>query len=555
MKNVRKTLAVCLSATLCGGLLMSTPLLAQTAPDAGQVLRESQTEPLREPGMDAPPLTVPEYRDDDTDDGPSLLVNAFTLSGNREFSDEELLPLLADLAGQELTLGQLHRAAGRISAYYRERGYLLTRAYLPQQTVEDGVVDIAVLEGRFDEIQVNNLSRVRDGVVARSLRPLKSGDTVRGKPVESALLRLDDIPGAEPRATLTPGSTPGTSNMVVDVMPTPLVRGSVDVDNYGNRYTGEYRVGGKLHLHSPLGLGDLLTLRGMISDESHTYFRGAYQLPLGPWGTQLGVAYSDMAYELGDDFADLGAVGEAQILSVYALQNLVRSRNFNLEVQLQYDDKQLTDEIEEFGSRSEKESELITATINGNLRDGTGVTAFALAFTSGKLTLLSELDQFFDALGPQAAGRFTIVRPSVLRLQHLGGNFSLHAQINGQIAGDNLDSSEKMSLGGAYGVRAYPQGEATGDQGWIANLELRYNVNQNWMIHGFVDHGSIRINRDPWTDDDNSRSLTGAGIGARWDNRSWMLDAALATPLGSEDAISDTRDRDPRLWARAAWRF
>ena len=45
--------------------------------------------------------------------------------------------------------------------------------------------------------------------------------------------------------------------------------------------------------------------------------------------------------------------------------------------------------------------------------------------------------------------------------------------MRGQLAFDNLDSSEKMELGGAYGVRAYPEGEAFGDEGYIATAEAR----------------------------------------------------------------------------------
>ena len=40
---------------------------------------------------------------------------------------------------------------------------------------------------------------------------------------------------------------------------------------------------------------------------------------------------------------------------------------------------------------------------------------------------------------------------------------SLFASVNGQLASKDLDSSEKMVLGGMYAVRAYPEGEAYAD--------------------------------------------------------------------------------------------
>ena len=39
-----------------------------------------------------------------------------------------------------------------------------------------------------------------------------------------------------------------------------------------------------------------------------------------------------------------------------------------------------------------------------------------------------------------------------------------------------------MYLGGANGVRAYPQGEGSGDEGVLGTLELRYHTNLPGLI-------------------------------------------------------------------------
>lgn len=530
---------------------------AATAPDAGQAQQGIDQAPLQLPERQRLDINLPDTPPDSAvEAGPRLRVEGFILEGNQALSDAELLAQLTDLGGRELTVGQLQGAANRVTRLYRERGYPLARAYLPAQEIEGGMVKIAVLEGRYGQVQVNDQAGLRGSALA-PLTTLHSGDAVQGKPLERSLLLLQDTPGIEVKSTLRPGSSTGTTDLLVDVQRAPLISGAVDADNYGNRFVGEYRLGGTLNLNNQLGLGDRLTLRAMGSEEDQHYGRVAYQLPLGPWATQVGVAYSDMDYQLGKDFEDLDAHGNARITSVFALQPLVRSRDFSLYGQLQFDDKRLKDDIDLFEQKSDKRARVTILSLTGNSRDmllGGGVNSFALAWSQGSLNLDGATAQRTDDLTAGAAGQFHKLNPSLVRLQRLSERFSLYTQLQGQWADGNLDSSEKLYLGGAYGVRAYPQGEASGDQGWLANVELRYAVTAAWQLSTFVDHGKVRLNKDAWTVDDNHRSLSGAGIGAQWASNGWQISTVAAWRLGNADAESDV-SRTPRVWAQVMRTF
>ncbi|WP_277373337.1 ShlB/FhaC/HecB family hemolysin secretion/activation protein [Pseudomonas sp. AA-38] len=548
------------SIPVLGGLaasLLSLSVAAATAPDAGQVQQGLDRQPLQLEPRQSLPLNLPDTpADPAADAGPRLQVNGFILEGNSALSSEELLGLLADLPGQELSVGQLQAAANRITRRYREQGYPLARAYLPAQEIEGGVVKISVLEGRYGEIHVDNTLGLGGSALA-PLSALQRGDAVQSQPLERSLLLLRDTPGVEVKSTLRPGASTGTTDLLVDLQRAPLVSGSVDMDNYGNRFVGQYRLGGTLNLNNPLNLGDRLSLRAMGSDEDQRYGRVAYQLPLGPWSTQFGAAYSDMDYELGQDFEDLRAHGNARIASVYAIQPLVRSRNFSLFGQLQYDDKRLKDDIDLFGEKSDKHARVVTLTLNGNSRDdllGGGLNSFALGWSQGSLTLDGAQAQRTDDATAGTRGRFHKLNPSLVRLQRLSDRFSLYTQLQGQWADGNLDSAEKLYLGGAYGVRAYPQGEASGDQGWLANVELRYALTAAWQLSTFVDHGEVRLNKDAWTVDDNHRSLSGAGLGAQWASNGWQISTVAAWRLGNADAESDV-SRTPRVWAQVVRAF
>lgn len=548
-----------ISVPLITGAFVWLPLqtMAATAPDAGQAQQGIDQAPLQLPDRQRLEINLPDAPDDPAAEaGPRLQVNGFVLDGNQALPSAELLAQLDDFTGRELTVGQLQGAANRITRLYRERGYPLARAYLPAQEIEGGRVKIAVLEGRFGQVQVNDQAGLRGSALA-PLATLQAGDAVQAKPLERSLLLLQDTPGIEVKSTLRPGTSTGTADLLVDVQSAPLISGSVDADNYGNRFTGQYRLGGTLNLNSPLGLGDRLTLRAMGSDEEQHYGRIAYQLPVGPWSTQLGLAYSDMDYRLAKDFEDLDAHGNARITSVFALQPLVRSRDFSLYAQAQFDDKRLKDDIDLFDSKSDKRSRVAILTLNGNSRDtllGGGVNSFALAWSQGSLNIDGASAQRIDDLTAGTAGRFHKLNPSLVRLQRLSERFSLYTQLQGQWADGNLDSSEKISLGGAYGVRAYPQGEASGDQGWLANVELRYALTDAWQLSTFLDHGAVRLNKSTWSDGNNHRSLSGAGIGARWAAYGWQINTVAAWKLGNDDPQSDV-DRSPRVWAQVVRAF
>jgi hemolysin activation/secretion protein len=139
---------------------------------------------------------------------------------------------------------------------------------------------------------------------------------------------------------------------------------------------------------------------------------------------------------------------------------------------------------------------------------------------------------------------------------------SLSATINGQLASKNLDVSEKMELGGMYGVRAYPEGEAYADQGYVLSLEARWLLPKlteklpgRVQLIGFADTGSVTLNKNPWAAGTNQRTLSGAGVGLNWfESDNFLVRAYYAFKLGSEAATS-APDADGRFWLQAVKYF
>lgn len=541
-----------LSAALLG-LPLAFNAQAQVLPDAGQALESLEQSRPSMPAPAAIDLTLPgDATPASADTGPAIDVKRFAIDGNSAIASDELLALLEPLQGQSLTLGQLQAGAARITQLYRARGYPFANAYLPAQEVEDGLVRVSVLEGRLGEVKVDNQSRQQASVVDAPLHRLQAGDLLRGDALETSLLLLGDTPGVRSQASLQPGAEVGTSDLVVTVRDAPLISGSLGLDNYGNRYTGQYRTSANLQLNGALGLGEQIQLQGVLTSEKLRNYRLGYQMPVGPWSTRVGVSTSHLSYDLGKEFAALDAYGRAQVATVFVSQPLVRRRALSLNARLQHDQKRLTDDIGLTGSQNKKRSNVTTLGLDGNWRDGLGggaVSQFGLAWAHGQLRLGSEAQQQRDARTTLSAGSFQVLTASLARWQTLSGPWSLHGRINGQWANKNLDSSEKMSLGGAYGVRAYPQGEATGDKGVQATLELRYALSNAWQLSGFMDGGRVQFQHKPWSTGQNHRNLAGAGLGVLRTGADWSLEAALAWKVSGSTATS-APDRSPRLWVK-----
>lgn len=472
------------------------------------------------------------------------------------FTETELIAASGFTPGSELTLGELRAMAAKIASYYQTRGYFLAQAYLPAQDIEDGVVTVQVLAGQYGAITLRNTSNLSSGLASNILGGL-DGTTIATAPLERRLLLLSDLPGVQVGSTLAPGASLGASDLIVDVQPGSRFNGSIDADNQGNRYTGRNRIGATLNINELAGIGDVATLRAFTSADGLNYGRIAYQGQAGL--LRLGTAYTYMDYKLGKEFAVLDAKGTAKIASVYASYPLVRSRATNLYAQINYDDKDFQDKTESTGTVNDKTAKIWMLNVNGDTRDnlgGGGVSNYSLTYTTGKVDIETPVALLIDQLTVNSNGTFHKLGLTAARVQNLDADTSLFAIVNAQTASKNLDVSEKMGLGGVGGVRAYPGGEAYGDQGYVVNLELRRNLPfaalpGQLQLVGFADTGTVKLNRNQWSAGDNRRTLSGAGVGITWTGANALLvKAYYAHKLGNAAATS-APDKAGRFWLQA----
>ena len=534
-----------------------------TPPSAGQVLRELQTPPAALP--QALPAARAEATADSPDSGVRVLVKSVVITGNQEVATADLMPLVASLVGAEQTVSQLNAAARRITSLYRSRGFAVARALLPAQDITSGAVTIAVIEGRIASSRLVNTTVLPDAVVNSYIADVKPGDVIRSAQIDRGLLLLQDTPGiASSRATLQPGASVGTSELVIEVTPAARLAGSVTLDNYGSRYTGEYRLGANLAVASPLGLGDQFSASALTSGQGLKFARAAYAAPLGSDGLRAELAYFATRYELGREFAALDASGRAGSTRVSVSYPFVRSAAANLSGGLSFESKRLNDQVNATATVTDKTVGITRIGLSGNRQDalgGGGLTTTDVSLGLGKLNIDSPSALRIDAASAQTQGRYQVLSYALGRLQRVGSSTQLSVSFNGQLASRNLDSSEKFSLGGISGVRAFPQGEASGDEGTKATLELRHSYSPNWQVTAFYDWGRVRINKNPFgpnaSTTANSKTLGGVGVGLNATFERVQLKAALAwrTQCGTPTSLPAGAAKSPVVMVMASVGF
>lgn len=551
----RQRLALALTA-----LLPAAPVLAvDVPPDAGSTLQELQSRPAESaPAVSPSPLhgDAAEKSAGAPDNGLRVLVKSFRVEGSTVFPAAELESLPAAMIGSEHTLNDLNEAARLVTRYYRKHGYSVARAYLPAQSVQDGRITIQVLEGRLSRVDVKNDSRVNPEHIQRlfdaQVQPGKIMDKAR---VNRALLLAGDLPGVgRVQGALRPGRELGSTDLMVSVPDGRPYEADLSLDNTGNRYTGQYRLGGHVAVNNPLRSGDRLDVQATLSDESLAYGRVQWDVPVGPNGLRVGANLGYSRYVLGDKFAVLDAEGDSQTFGMTAAWPWVLDLDRQVRVGVALEQRRLNDVIRATATDTDKEIASAVLTLTGSRAKARWSAGWRLEATFGSLDIQTPAEQQRDRLSARTQGDYTKVALGANYQYAFTDKSSLSLSADAQFAGGNLDSSEKFLLGGIGGVRAYPAGEGLGDEGWQATVEYRYRLLPLLQGVVFYDTGAIEINHSPFAAGDNSRSLSGQGVGLHASpvpNLSVRMNIAWR---GSELPVSDT-DQEPRVWLQAGYRF
>jgi hemolysin activation/secretion protein len=557
---------------------------AWAAPDAGSLLKQEK-ELQQQQNL---PKSIPKSLiDDNTKEqktqnvGEKILVKEFRFDGEiKAFTKEELRKVIQDLYNKELTFNEIQTAALRIKNFYNKKGYFLANAVIPKQEVKNGIVIIFITEGKLDSknpyiIKKTSL-RLKEDIPKQYLNQSMNGEVTQ-QGLERGLLNFNDTPGVAGTITLEPGDEPGTTKIILDVVEGPLLSGSVTVDNYGSRYTGEIRTTGTVNINNPTKYGDQVGLTKIVAPKDNFDLNQAsYSFPLGRSGLRGTASYSKLEYKIGKELeTNPMSMGTADLYSTSLKYPLYRTAKRSFFLDGSYDKKKLYNEttgsvtsnkeLDNYGLgfTFQNTDEFITA----------GFSQLSFTQTFGDLDLskvASSLTSDQGAGGAKTNGSFEKSTLQFLRIQRVTEKLNLQLLANAQFSNKNLDSSEKLSLGGATGVRAYPSGEASGDEGRKISLDAKYNLKSGTRFGDiiasvFYDYGKIRQYKDTLDismTTPNEYSLEGWGVAldlisaGKYNVKVGWADAIGGNPgKTSEGKNSDGRGDLSRYWFLASAQF
>lgn len=563
-----------LAAAVAFGLLNMGTASAAPTPDAGTLQQDLQTKKefdKQDVSLGNADIQVEQEQRPSLDlpDTLKVQVNDFKITGQDIYSEESLKSLLADKKGKLVTFKDLQDGADTLSRYFRDRGYIAAHAYLPVQKIENGVVEYAVTVGRFDGIAIQNNTKIHESVIKRETAFLKKGDYLTRANLERAVWLLSDLAGADAKAVLTTGEAPGTVHVTLDLNPHNGKQGLFSIDNYGNRSTGYNEYGLDYDFLNLAREGDHLAV-GITTTGNELFNWGAnYTIPVIRDGMKLTAGYNVLTYQLGDIFEPLDGVGHSRVASLgldYAIQ---RSQRHNLYTGIRYEYSDIQDEYRDFMENhsvkyNDKTGNAAVWSLYGDEQDSKGATDWRFEYKFGHIgNDALQMDKEIGGTYNAPTGTYNKIRANILRRQDLNDRTYLLLSARGQYAFNNLDSSEHFSLGGPYGMRAYPTSEASGDTGYLTRAELRWLLplgakDQQLHLASYLEHGGVWINKDSSINPGakNHRNLQGIGVGLIWSRyEDWFLRADYAWKLGSEEPTSDTSHTGGRFWIRGGVYF
>jgi len=525
--------------TLPLALALALPLLAR-----------AQAPALRNAPQAAPPASAPRAA------APAVkfTLTAVRFTPTKVVPEAELQQVVKPWLNRPIDATDLAVIAVALRRFYEERGHGLVGVGFPTQDLAQGVLQVAIVEPRISRVTVDAPEKPPIAP-ARITRVLERSGIAKDQPLDvlaldRAMYTLNDWPGVSAKATLLPTGDEGQYAIAVQTEARRGWDASVDADNYGSEVSGRYRAGALLRWNNPTGSGDNLDLRASVSSGKGTVVgRLGYEIPLGasPW--RVGAGISRVEYELGQDFAGAGATGSANVADVSLSYPFVRTRERNLVGRFVLTSKKLVDE---FGDTTEKKIRGGEFSLSGENRDafaGGGFTGGSLSLQFGKLDIESESYRDYDAgLGDGATqGSFRKLGVQVNRLQAVVPKVSLFIGLVGQLASKNLDNAEKMTLGGARGVRAYPSAEGSSDEAVVLNTELRLWIDPQWTGFVFHDAGHGKRFKRPTGGGANTLNLHGSGLGVQYTNPELFTLKAAVARRGDEPVTSEADDKRTRF--------
>jgi hemolysin activation/secretion protein len=505
------------SVIVAASLGLCLSVSAATAPTPG-VVQDTLREPPRFPLEDAPldaVQTPPVPARDVPPGGRPIQVDRFELTGNSVISTPTLQRILRQYEGATMTLEDVYAIADQLTAFYHSQGYGLANVTVPAQRVDQGVIQLEVIEGRVADVRFSGNEIFSDAWLGSQIDGIGGGTVFRTSTMEGEALLLNDVPGISATAVISPGSEYGTSDVTFNVVE-DASQYRVSLDNYGRDSIGEWRWVADASFNGLHGRGDRFDIGGVVSSGSRmTFAKMAYSFAMGSQGDRLRISANRSYYRVGGPVFDpLEITGFSNNFRVDFTRPIRRTRTEStlISIGLTYTDAESqSDFLSTTTSRTQ--IPLLEFSYATQKRFNNGVIASMGATVSTNFAPV-EFDSANSSVeGKQQRGKIDLYGNFTIPVS---GNWSLLARGRLQTSVEPLVDTQQISLGGPGSVRGYGPSEIRGDRGVLVSAELFRHINfgympATWSV--FLEGGRVwRIEHD-FSGTDTTDGIAGAGIG------------------------------------------
>lgn len=449
-------------------------------------------------------------------------LTQINLSGNHVFPTGVLEVLYKDKVGKEITVADLFQIVQNITNFYRNNGYIISRAILPPQHVQGGMVNIQVIEGYINNVSVSGEPHGAKCLVEGFGYRIRKCPPLQLTWLERNMLLINEIPNTTARAVLSPSTNaPGAADLTLETYSKPI-SAYVSYDNYGTRYIGPQQMTAGVSLYSAINSGDNINLTFTKTPKGGelTFWDLNYNGPVGDNGTRwtLGSTrvHTHPLFILAPIETD--GLNTNYYTSITYPYIRTRSQSMNITAGFGYLDSNTTQFNQPFYTDHIRSLDLGfnynfadrfygANLISGNFRKGLPIFGYT-----------NDTNITASTSRPGGYANYQKVAMQVSRLQSIKGPFSLLIVGKGQWGFVPLLSSEQFTFGGNPIGRGYDPAELIGDRGASGSAELRYDINTSTIIRSmqfytFYDIGAIwNVLVNFTSPAKNSATSTGAGV-------------------------------------------
>ncbi|MBM7355428.1 UNVERIFIED_ORG: hemolysin activation/secretion protein [Enterobacter sp. JUb101] len=469
--------------------------------------------------------------------GPCFRIDNITLSGVTLISAKAQHTLVSPWEGQCLNMAKITELTTAISDWYISRGYITSRAFLTEQDLSSGQLNIVVLEGKLAEIRLDG----KTPLMLKMAFPGLKGRVLNLRDIEQGMEQINRLRVQPVQIEIIPASQPGYSVVNLTAQPEFPLSASISLDNSGQKSTGEEQLNGSLTGNNMLGIADKWFVSGgRSSDFARAYdaqnFQAGVSVPFG-YGL-LDYSYAWSNYRTTIDNVGYPWISRGDTKTHRLNASWVVYRNGDVKTGLaagvvQRSSRNWLNDAP-LQSSTRNLSSLILGITHTQKMAG-GVATLNPTYSHGMPWFNAETDEDKTGDAPRALFRKWSLNASFQRplTQDLGWLTSVY----GQWSPDRLYGAERLTLGGESSVRGFKEQYLSGDNGGYLRNELGYTL----FTLPVIGQVSATVAFDGgWLEKDRedrfaSGTLWGASVGLSSSGRVYSSQISVGTPVHYPD--------------------